>query len=85
MQARGRIVTVTVSGGRLGVETEKHLRHEVIVDCPGCDTPVTIANAGGYQAYCERCVEVIPPLPGIGFAGRYYLRGRYPNFRWEKA
>lgn len=56
------------------------------VDWPGCDTPLTWSNAGGYRTYCQKCVDAMPDIPGgvddNGYAKGYHLEGRYPNFRW---
>jgi hypothetical protein len=54
---------------------------EDLVQCPGCDVPITTSNAGGYRTYCEPCVEAMPPLPEDV---AYEMVGRYPEFRWER-
>lgn len=57
------------------------------VKCPGCGTELTISNAGGYQNYCESCVDIMPPIPGgvnkNGHARGYRIVGSRPRFKWE--
>jgi len=53
---------------------------EIGVQCPGCGAFISIDNAGGYQTYCETCVDAMPPLPKDGRA--YLIIGHYPDFKW---
>lgn len=50
------------------------------VKCPGCDAELTIANAGGYRRFCQKCVDAIPPFPTE--RGGYVIKGEYPSFQW---
>ncbi len=49
--------------------------------CPGCDTAVTIENAGGYRTFCDKCTDAMPQIPG---PGGWQIEGRFPAFRWIK-
>jgi len=55
--------------------------HELGVNCPGCDVHLTVQNAGGYRAYCDKCVANLgePPKGCLEFSPR----GQYPNLYWE--
>lgn len=60
------------------------------VTCPGCDVELTVNNAGGYRAFCQACVDAMPPFPSDcvderGLAKGFYLEGRRPNFHWVAA
>jgi len=48
--------------------------------CPGCDVPITPANAGGYRTFCDNCVDVFPEFPTA--PGGYVIEGRFPSFTW---
>lgn len=50
------------------------------IKCPGCGVNLTLINAGGYQCFCERCVEAMPLPPKTGKG--YFISGKYPNFEW---
>jgi hypothetical protein len=53
------------------------------IECPGCGVPLRMDNAGGYRCFCQRCVDVMPPLPKE--PGGYFIEGKYPDFRWVRA
>jgi len=53
-----------------------------MIVCPGCWVELTPENAGGYRMFCEKCVAVMPPIPGDD---SYEIEGSFPNFRWVKS
>jgi hypothetical protein len=51
------------------------------VQCPGCDVELTINNAGGYQCFCQKCVDAMPPFPKAPHIGSDLLDGELPSKR----
>jgi len=61
--------------------SEKTDKGDFGILCPGCDTPITVDNAGGYRAYCRKCVDNLGEPPAGCRA--FVPRGRYQNLYWE--
>lgn len=53
---------------------------EIGIDCPGCNTSLTIDSAGGYRNFCIDCVALFPEFPNDG--NGHLIEGESPNFVW---
>ncbi|MGY8897767.1 MAG: hypothetical protein ACKVI8_07015 [Paraglaciecola sp.] len=68
------------------VERNEPPYEDLGINCRGCQTPLTLLNAGVYRYFCTTCVAEFPTIPNNqAHEGGYFIDGKYPSFTWIEA